>query len=432
MWRRVATSSTCPPNDTSIESKGRRTRMTDDRKPTRRGLLLGGGAAAIGAAIGAGGLAATQHGDRPRGAEPAAATPRIIDFYGTHQAGIADATPTHSAFLAFDLSSVATRVNLASVLRDWTRLGEKLSRGDTEADESLVSMGSEPGLFTMTVGIGGSGLDKLGFDRPRPLVDLPEFAGDRLDPEASHGDLFVQLCSNDAIYLSGAVRAVRAAAASVLDSRWQMNGFRGINAATSSTSGRNLMGQIDGTNNIAVSRASVGGAVWADEGGPSWMRGGTYVAVRRFRMLLAKWEGETQESRDRTIGRHARSGAPLGSKAENDPVDLEARDSSGDLVIPSDSHVRLATPRRDSGEAMLRRSYSYSAGQTGTRPGDEDAGLIFVSYQADPTTSFIPVQQRLAASDALNRFTVATSSALFAILPGVQHSGDWYGKALLG
>ena len=79
---------------------------------------------------------------------------------------------------------------------------------------------------------------------------------------------------------------------------------------------------------------------------------------------------------------------------------------------------------------MLRRSYSYTNGQT-TSADDEDAGLIFISYQSDPTTSFIPVQQRLAESDALNRFTVATSSALFAILPGVADKNDWYGRRLL-
>ncbi|MFD0647365.1 Dyp-type peroxidase [Streptomyces malaysiensis] len=108
-----------------------------------------------------------------------------------------------------------------------------------------------------------------------------------------------------------------------------------------------------------------------------------------------------------------------------------AKDPSGALIIPDDAHIRLAAPRRGAGEEMLRRSYSYSIGQESGAAGDEDAGLIFVSYQADPTTSFIPVQQRLAKSDALAHFTLATSSALFAILPGVVGRHDWYGRSLL-
>jgi dye decolorizing peroxidase len=211
-----------------------------------------------------------------------------------------------------------------------------------------------------------------------------------------------------------------------------MNGFRGAAASTSSSNGRNLMGQIDGTNNIAVSRTTSGGPVWIDHPQPGWMAGGSYVAVRRFRMLLSDWEASEVDVRDRAVGRHVSTGAPLGMRNEFDPVDLDATDSSGAPVIPADAHIRLSAPRPGAGEEMLRRSYSYSMGQAGGPAGDEDAGLIFVSYQSDPRTSFIPVQRRLAGSDALARFTVATSSALFAVLPGVADEGDWYGRALLG
>lgn len=401
------------------------------RDPSRRGLLLGG-ATAIGSA--AGGLIIGRHladGETVAAADPSAGPPTTVPFLGAHQAGIADPTPTHASFLAFDLEAGAGRAELAETLRAWTALGAALATGDTGVDASLVSRGSEPGMFTVTVGIGGSALDGLGIERPAPLVDLPVFPGDRLDEQSSHGGIFVQLCSDDAVYLAGAVRAVRAAARPALRPRWQLNGFRGVAAATTSSNGRNLMGQIDGTNNIAVSRASTGGAVWVEAESPAWMTGGSYVAVRRFRMLLTEWEGAGQTARDRSVGRHVATGAPLGAENESDPVDLEATDSAGQPVIPLDAHIRLAAPRRGAGEEMLRRSYSYSNGQAADEDGDEDAGLIFVSYQSDPTTSFIPVQQRLAESDALTRFTVPTSSALFAVLPGVVDAEDWYGRALL-
>lgn len=406
---------------------------TEPNRATRRGFLVGG-AAALGAAAGGAIIGRQLPDDTATAPHPATATARPVSvpFFGPHQPGIADPTPTHATFLAFDLRPGAGRAGLAAVMRAWTTISAGFATGETDVDTSMVSRGSGPDMFTMTVGLGGSAVDQLKVDRPAPLVDLPLFPGDQIDEESSHGGVFVQLCSNDAMYLGGAIRAVRRAAAVALEPKWQMNGFRGVAAATTSSNGRNLMGQIDGTNNIAVSRASEGGAIWVDRSTPAWMSGGSYVAVRRFRMRLNAWESAGERTRDRTIGRYAASGAPLGGRHESDPVDLTAKDDAGRLVIPADAHIRLAAPRRGKGEEMLRRSYSYSSGELAGGDGDEDAGLIFVSYQSDPRTSFIPVQQRLAESDALTRFTVPTSSALFAILPGVRSRDDWYGRALLG
>lgn len=402
-------------------------------KSTRRGFLMGG-AAVAGAAVA--GVVAGREIAPASAPEPATSpvdtSPSTVKFHGVHQPGIADPTPTHAAFFAFDLRSGVTRVDMASLMQRWTTLASALSRGDTSGDSSSISHGSEPGMFTMTVGLGGSALDALGIPRPSPLVDLPAFAGDRLVDADSHGDVFVQLCSNDAIYLGGSVRALCQIAHDQLIPRWQMSGFRGLAASSTSSNGRNLMGQIDGTNNTAVSRASVGGPVWVDDESPEWMNGGTYVVVRRFRMLLTDWESADVATRDRAVGRHIATGAPIGSALESDPVDLDALDSSGEPLIPVDAHIRLAAPRRGMGEDMLRRSYSYSNGQSGVESSDDDSGLIFVSYQSDPTTSFIPVQQRLAESDAMARFTVVTSSAMFAVLPGVTEEGGWYGESLFG
>jgi len=406
---------------------------SNSNRATRRGFLVGG-AAALGAAAGGVVIGRQLPGDTATDPRPtmAPAQPVSVPFFGPHQPGIADPTPTHATFLAFDLRAGAGRADLAAVMRAWAIISAAFATGETDVDTSMVSRGSGPDMFTMTVGLGGSTLDRLGLDRPAPLVDLPLFPGDQLDEQSSHGGVFVQLCSDDAIYLGGAIRAVRRAAATALEPKWQMNGFRGVAAATTSSNGRNLMGQIDGTNNIAVSRASDGGAVWVDSSTPGWMNGGSYVAVRRFRMRLNAWETAGERTRDRTIGRYTASGAPLGAQHESDPVDLSAMDDTGRPVVPADAHIRLAAPRRGKGEEMLRRSYSYSSGGLAGVDDDEDAGLIFVSYQSDPRTSFIPVQQRLAESDALTRFTVPTSSALFAILPGVRSRTDWYGRALLG
>ena len=57
-------------------------------------------------------------------------------------------------------------------------------------------------------------------------------------------------------------------------------------------------------------------------------------------------------------------------------------------------------------------------------------GLLFCSYQADITTQFIPIQQRLAGGDLLNRWTTPIGSAVFAVPPGCQ-PGGFLGEGLL-
>lgn len=403
----------------------------EQRITTRRGFLVGGAASVGAAAAGFAAGSLLMPGEAPQPQQSHDSAHQQVPFFGSHQAGISDPTPTYAAFLGFDLPTDTSRSAVAGLMRKWTSIAGALAVGDTAVDESLATKGTDPSLFTMTVGISGAALDILALSRPVPLVDHPVFPGDQLDEAASYGHLFVQLCSNDPLYLAGAIRTVRRTSAGTLKPRWQFNGFRNATASSATRNGRNLMGQIDGTNNIAVSRATEGGTVWVSDAGPGWLEGGSYVAIRRFRMLLNPWENAGRPTQDRTIGRHLDTGAPLGRLNETDPVDLDAVTSTGESQIPVDAHIRLAAPRTDKGEEMLRRSYSYSTGQSTVETGDEDAGLIFVSYQSDPTTSFIPVQQRLAERDALNSFTVTTSSALFAVFPGVQDKDDWYGRVLL-
>ena len=81
-------------------------------------------------------------------------------------------------------------------------------------------------------------------------------------------------------------------------------------------------------------------------------------------------------------------------------------------------------------EAILRRGYSFSDGLDPST-GELDVGLFFLCFQRDPRTQFVPVQRRLASSDALSRYVVHTSSALFACPPGLGGGDDW-GTALLG
>ena len=70
---------------------------------------------------------------------------------------------------------------------------------------------------------------------------------------------------------------------------------------------------------------------------------------------------------------------------------------------------------------------TFAAGEGRTT----DSGLIFAAYQRDPARQFVPVQERLAAADALNQWITTIGSATFAILPGVLAGGGYLGQPLL-
>ncbi len=162
--------------------------------------------------------------------------------------------------------------------------------------------------------------------------------------------------------------------------------------------------------------------VWAQPSdGPAWMTGGSYLIARRIQILFDVWDATSLEGQERVIGRKKLSGAPLGGHDEYDNVDLAAT-SNGQPTTPADAHVRLASPDYNDGQRILRRGYSYSEPpEPGS--GQIDAGLFFICFQRDPERQFIPLQRRLAASDALNHHTLNTASAIFACPPGVRPGG---------
>ena len=164
------------------------------------------------------------------------------------------------------------------------------------------------------------------------------------------------------------------------------------------------MGFKDGTDNIrAEDTGAMNDFVWVqDRDGPGWMTGGSYLIARRIRILFDVWDTTSLEGQQRTIGREKLSGAPLGETSEYDPVDLNATDSDGELAIPTNAHIRLANPQHNDGQRILRRGYSYcEATEPGS--GEIDAGVFFITFQRNPVRQFIPLQRRLAASDALEQ-----------------------------
>lgn len=63
--------------------------------------------------------------------------------------------------------------------------------------------------------------------------------------------------------------------------------------------------------------------------------------------------------------------------------------------------------------------------------GHLDAGLFCLAYQRDTRTPFIRINSPLAAWDKLNEYTRHTSSAHFAVPPGIRDASDYWARALL-
>ena len=334
--------------------------------------------------------------------------------------------------------------------------GQTAATGDAhqtvDADEAL---GLAPARLSITFGFGPSlfeqdGHDRFGLARHRPeaLAELPTFHGDQLQPARTGGDLSVQACADDPQVAFHAVRQLAQIADGVAILRWMQTGFV-ANAAANDTP-RNLLGFKDGTQNpIAaqpveqtatgtITPGSHDDIVWVGAEGPAWMQGGSYVVARRIRLSLEHWDRAPVAFQEQVIGRHKRSGAPLGRDGEFDPVDLDAVDHDGNSVIPDNAHIRLGAAASNGGAQMLRRSYSYNDGANFTaerwppwrQAVEWDAGLLFICYQRDPRASFTRIFNRMSKFDALNQYATHTGSGLFACPAGVTTADGYIGQGL--
>jgi deferrochelatase/peroxidase EfeB len=377
---------------------------------TRRRLLEAFGLAGAGLALGGDALAA-----------PAARAP-APSFYGAHQAGIATPAQQRLHFAAFDVTA-ANGKELRDLMRAWSTQAARMTSRE-RSSRLTITFGLGPGLFQR-------GRYGLAGKRPRGLARLPAFAGDSLDPARSGGELAVQACANDPAVALQAVQRLASAGAGAATLRWTQAGFgRSSSTSRSQQTPRNLMGFKDGTNNIkAEDRAAMKRHVWVGApDSPVWLRGGSFLVVRRIRMKLDEWDATPVARQERVIGRHKKSGAPLGGRHEHDRVDLNAGVSKGDPTIPTDAHIRLASPQANSGKRILRRSYNFSDGVADD--GKLDAGLLFLAYLRHPR-QFIAIQRRLGQrDDALGNFIVHEASAVFACPPGAR-PGGFVGEGLL-
>ncbi|MER7135596.1 iron uptake transporter deferrochelatase/peroxidase subunit [[Kitasatospora] papulosa] len=404
--------------------------------PSRRALLGWGGAGlALGAVAAGGAVAAVRSGGDT---EPASDSGAAVPFHGAHQAGIATAVQDRLHFAAFDVTT-KDRAELMALLREWTRAAERMTAGravgegayggaaEAPPDDTGEALGLRPSRLTLTIGFGPSlfAEDRFGLEdrRPEALVDLPKFPGDNLDAARSGGDLCVQACADDPQVAVHAIRNLARIGMGRTAVRWSQLGFGKTSSTTPGTqTPRNMMGFKDGTRNIAgTDEAALTKHVWAGAAdGTDWMAGGSYLVARRIRMHIETWDRAPLQEQEDIFGRDKGEGAPVGKAKERDEPFLKA-------MLPT-AHVRLAHPDSNDGATILRRGYSFTDGTDGL--GRLDAGLFFLAYQRDVRRGFIPVQRRLAASDALNEYIQHVGSAVFAVPPGVRDADDWWGRAL--
>lgn len=415
--------------------------MTTHRgRPTRRALL--GGSAGLAAVAGAVALRPELRPELGRelgpdghpdpAASAAAAGPRLVPFHGAHQAGITTPAQAHASFVGLDLRPGADARRIAGMLAmltdDAARLcAGRAPRGALEAGSAAaaadltVTFGFGPGLFT------AAGVPER---CPASVRSLPAFATDALQERWGQSDLLLQLCSDDPTGLAFAQRRLLRDAAHLTRVRWIQRGFAATGHEPGEPSGsspRNLLGMRDGSANER-DPAQLADVVWSP--GPGAMAGGSQLVLRRIRLDLDRWDDVETATKELAFGRRVADGSPLTAPAGSSEftlLDRSATDSLGFRIVPPTAHAARAQARSGA-ERMLRRGFNYDDGPGAD--GRVDSGLLFAAYQADLGTAFVPVQRRLAQSDALNTWATHVGSAVYATPPGAA-PGEWVGQHLL-
>jgi dye decolorizing peroxidase len=390
-------------------------------KFTRRGFLAGASASA-GALVGASAGALIAGQQVASAAEIAAQTAvlkRSEKFHGKHQNGIELELQTFTNFVSLEIGSDTDRNAMKRWMKVLTDDIERLTSGRPILADAQPQLALGPARLTVTVGFGPNLFKKLGLEsqQPESLKDLPAFKVDALREEFSGGDVLLHVSADDPVVLSHAVRSLISDSMAFATVKWTQQGFSNAQGVVpSGVRQRNLMGQVDGTDNPEFGSDDFSNQVWIEDG-PEWIRGGTILVLRRIAMHLNTWDKLGRTDKEQVIGRHLDTGAPLGQKNETDPLDLNAVDGRGLKVIPNFAHVRRASPTNPK-ERFFRRPFNYEVGTAAD--GTPDVGLLWTAYQRNVNEQFLPVQRRLDEFDLLSKWTTPIGSSVWGIAHGVK------------
>ena len=400
--------------------------MTNDekwfeKKMDRREFLKKAGIGGAGLALGVSGASAF-FANKAQEEKKISDGGEEISFYGEHQAGITTPMQKNIYFVVLDLHST-DKEEVIQMFKDWTDYSSKLVDGELvkkDGSNALLppsdtgeTVGLNPYRLTLTFGVSADFLKKMGLEKKRPkeFRDLPPFPKEQLQEKYTGGDIVIQACADDEQVAFHVVRNLVRKARNTVTMKWSQSGFAAIGDRMSTP--RNLFGFKDGTANVTKEK-DFDKVIWTDS--DDWMKGGTYMAVRRIQMFLETWDRTNLQEQENTFGRYKESGAPFGKKDEFDEVDL--------ALLPVDSHVRLA---KEVNKPIYRRSYSYSDGIV-EKTGQFDTGLLFLAFQKNPD-SFVKVQTNLGAQDKMNEYVTHIGSGLFACFAGVK-KGEYLGQKL--
>ena len=334
---------------------------------------------------------------------------KTVTPFGRHQAGIALDLQAHSRFIAFDVSTKTTKTDLAKWAELITDDIIRLTKGEPVLADPTEQFAGHPARLTVTIGFSPSLLRRLNIEAPKGFSELPAFKIDRLAPEYSDGDILIHVSADDQLTLFHAARALTRDTESFANLRWVQEGFS--NAAgvkRPGTTQRNLMGQVDGTDNPAFGTEQFNDLVWIKEG-PTWAIGGTQLVIRRIKMNLDTWDRLSTDQKEGVIGRKLSNGAPLTGAKERDLPNFDAVDENGIKVIPPFAHIRKAAGK--AGQQFFRRPFNYEV------PGQE-AGLLWTAYCANLTEQYVPIQTALDEGDLLNLWTTPVGSSVWIIPRG--------------
>lgn len=361
---------------------------------------------------------------RPLSEEVELDTSAVTPFYGVRQAGVDTSVNLFQTFLGYNLDESDKDLAQAALVV-LTDDAARLTQGEPALGDMEPEVAQEPANLTITVGLGENFYNIVGKEKPAQLKKLPEFSTDKLRPEWGQTDFIIQVSSNDPLTLSHTVRMLNKSLANIATVQWRQDGYLPVaDAVEGSESKRNLMGQVDGTVNPKPNTKEFDDMVWVASDN-ELENNGTVLVLRRIKLLMDEWDLLDQVGQEDSIGRQRGSGAPIGGTYESEDIPLEEYDENGLPVIPLDSHARVARGDAD-GPTIFRRPYNYDAGFI---DGELEFGLLFAMYANDLDSGFIPMQERIAQSDAFNEWNETIGSSVYFILPGASE-GEILGEAL--
>lgn len=351
-----------------------------------------------------------------------------VPSYGVHQPGIELELQSFARFIALDLKPGTDKSSMLRWMGLITDDIVRLTDGQPVLADPTSVLATKPARLTVTVGFGPGVFTKLQLEHERPFGfgELPSFKIDELVESESFGDVLFHIAADDLISLSHASRSLIRDSEDFATVRWVHDGFTNAQGVEKpGKTQRNLMGQVDGTDNPELGSQDFSQVVWINQG-PAWCIGGTQLAFRKIRMNLDTWESLSTDDREGVIGRRLSNGSPLTGTSETDAPDFDAVGENGLKVIPDFAHIRRASPETMD-ERFFRRPFNYEE----TVNGQVSSGLLWTAYARNLETQYIPVQTRLARFDLLNVWTTPVASASFVIAPGFE-AGEVIAQRLFG